>query len=269
MREYRVEDLFNGRNYIFQITAGRKLSDIRHSHNFYEIMLLLSGECTHVIEDKKYKMKRGSFVFMLPGENHFFENQAQDTNILGLSVTVNEFEKFVIAYGKEFLAEIKREKKVYDYGDEIAEIYKRTAVYTGGEYPEYECKILLGLFIKQLIEVDKNTYTLPAELSKILETMKNEENIKGGTSAMLRISNYSRTQLARIVKKNLNMTIHDYILELRLNTAYNSILYSDKTTEEIAESVGYESLSHFNRIFKQKFGVTPSMLRKKHNINTL
>ena len=110
MREYRVEDLFNGRNYIFQITAGRKLSDIRHSHNFYEIMLLLSGECTHVIEDKKYKMKRGSFVFMLPGENHFFENQAQDTNLLGLSVTVNEFEKFVIAYGKEFLAEIKREK---------------------------------------------------------------------------------------------------------------------------------------------------------------
>ena len=120
-----------------------------------------------------------------------------------------------------------------------------------------------------MIEVDKNTYTLPAELSKILEKMKHEENIKGGTSAMLRISNYSRTQLARIVKKNLNMTIHDYILELRLNTAYNSILYSDKTTEEIAESVGYESLSHFNRIFKQKFGVTPSMLRKKHNINTL
>ena len=30
-----------------------------HSHNLFEILYFLNGDATHVIEDKKYKLKQG------------------------------------------------------------------------------------------------------------------------------------------------------------------------------------------------------------------
>jgi transcriptional regulator GlxA family with amidase domain len=65
------------------------------------------------------------------------------------------------------------------------------------------------------------------------------------------------------------MGLHDYILKLRLETAYNDVILTSRALEEISESVGYSSFSHFNKICKKKYGVTPAVLRKEHGKPTI
>lgn len=93
-------------------------------------------------------------------------------------------------------------------------------------------------------------------------------HLKGGISAFVELSHYSRSHLSRIIRKHFNMSLHDYVLNLRLDAAYNALVLSKESIEDIAESVGYMSVSHFNKIFKEKFGITPASARKYNGFLT-
>ncbi|MGV6851810.1 MAG: ATP-binding protein [bacterium] len=70
-----------------------------------------------------------------------------------------------------------------------------------------------------------------------------------------------RTTLLRKMKKNLNMTPSQYIRETRLAIAKQLLIDSKGSVSEVAYTVGYESLSHFSRNFKEHFGCSPSQVQ--------
>lgn len=65
-----------------------------------------------------------------------------------------------------------------------------------------------------------------------------------------------------------NTTPKQYINELRLQKAYNCIVLTQKSVEDISEELGFASYSHFNKIFKARFYITPGALRKEKGIWT-
>ena len=44
-----------------------------HSHNMYELLYFVSGNATHVIEDRRYKLKRGDLVLIRPSKYHYIQ----------------------------------------------------------------------------------------------------------------------------------------------------------------------------------------------------
>ena len=99
--------------------------------------------------------------------------------------------------------------------------------------------------------------------------MHSIENLKGGVDRFVELSGYSRTHLNRLLKEHLNTTPHDFIMNLRLSEAYNALILTDTHIEEICANVGYESFSHFQKIFKAKYGITPACARKKYSSATI
>lgn len=90
--------------------------------------------------------------------------------------------------------------------------------------------------------------------------------------------NYSQppsiTQLSKMVGLNSNklkknfkelfgIPVFKYIQEERLNKAYELLQNTDKTVQEVAWEVGYESLSSFSNAFFKKFGTRPNDVRQK------
>lgn len=84
----------------------------------------------------------------------------------------------------------------------------------------------------------------------------------------------SITQLSKMVGLNSNklkknfkelfgIPVFKYIQEERLNKAYELLQNSDKTVQEAAWDVGYESLSSFSNAFFKKFGTRPNDVRQK------
>lgn len=62
-------------------------------------------------------------------------------------------------------------------------------------------------------------------------------------------------------------TVNGYVQEKRLSEAVVLIKNTDLTFSEIADRVGIKSKSYFSKIFKDKYGLTPSQIRKQRTVN--
>ncbi|KMQ69284.1 AraC family transcriptional regulator [Chryseobacterium sp. FH2] len=73
----------------------------------------------------------------------------------------------------------------------------------------------------------------------------------------------STPAFCRYFKKQTNMTFTDFVNNYRINQA-QIFLLKDYSVTEVCFQVGFESLSYFNKLFKQHVGQTPSEFKKKH-----
>ncbi|QIE58785.1 response regulator [Rasiella rasia] len=72
---------------------------------------------------------------------------------------------------------------------------------------------------------------------------------------------YSQRQLTRIVKQYTGMTPVQFILEVRLQKAYQLLQHRTFfTLSEVRYDVGISSSPYFNKTFKARFGINPSEL---------
>jgi signal transduction histidine kinase/DNA-binding response OmpR family regulator len=74
--------------------------------------------------------------------------------------------------------------------------------------------------------------------------------------------NLSRSQLYRKVKALFGESITDYIQQVRLEKARALLLEGQMTVAEIAYQVGYSSPDYFSTVFRSKYGVAPTQLKK-------
>jgi AraC-like DNA-binding protein len=82
---------------------------------------------------------------------------------------------------------------------------------------------------------------------------------------LMRIAALSRSSLHRSFKHQTNMTIGDYIAQLRIGNACALLINSGKPISLIADEVGYTNLANFNRQFKSLKGKTPREFRAAFN----
>ncbi len=65
-------------------------------------------------------------------------------------------------------------------------------------------------------------------------------------------------------KKQTGTSPLQYYLLLKIEKAKELLLRTNKTQKEIAYLLGFDSDSYFNRLFKEKMGLTPREFREKH-----
>ncbi|OBY64627.1 AraC family transcriptional regulator [Polaribacter vadi] len=107
-----------------------------------------------------------------------------------------------------------------------------------------------GLFEQDFIEImNKHIYENIDDSSFSVEQLATKLSI-------------SRVQLYRKIKSILNISISDYILNIRLEKAKTLLQDSKLSISEVAYSVGFSSPSYFSSSFKNKFGKTPKLYRK-------
>ncbi len=258
-------------SYLLQITNGRRLSDICHSHDFYEITFLLDGACTQSVNGTAVSMKSGDFCILSPGDRHTFLQQSENANLFALSVEAAEFSKFAQAYGiTEDIILNTHVPKVFSAREEYGRIAERAALCTRGEEREQERKLLLSLILKCCAcRKSADGMLLPQELGRMVSGMRSPENLRRGIEAMEDLSRYSHTHLSRLMKRYMGTSPHAYLLQARMQAAYAMLSFSSESPEDISEGIGYKSFSHFHRIFKETFGLTPKEVQKKNRIQTV
>ena len=71
----------------------------------------------------------------------------------------------------------------------------------------------------------------------------------------------STRQLERLFGRYLDCSPSRYYLEMRLQRARNLLLQSEKSVTEIAIAAGFRSTTHFARVYRGLFGVSPGAQR--------
>lgn len=105
---------------------------------------------------------------------------------------------------------------------------------------------------------------------KDLESIKNvvrsiDQNISelDNISMLAEKEQISEMKLQEGFQILFNSTVHEYIQTRRLETAMQLLVKTDKTISEIVYAIGLNSRSHFSKIFKERYGVSPRNIRQK------
>jgi transcriptional regulator GlxA family with amidase domain len=85
---------------------------------------------------------------------------------------------------------------------------------------------------------------------------------------MARLVNLSPGRLAHLFKSETELSIQQYLTQLRLAKAKGHLESSFLSIKEIAASVGFPSVTRFVACFKNLAGATPAQYRK-HLVNAL
>ncbi|MBR5223072.1 MAG: helix-turn-helix transcriptional regulator [Clostridia bacterium] len=72
----------------------------------------------------------------------------------------------------------------------------------------------------------------------------------------------NHTTLTALMKRELGITAIEYLMQYRITIAKKHLAFTDVPIKDIAGMVGFKTVQHFNRIFKEITGTTPAEFRK-------
>lgn len=106
----------------------------------------------------------------------------------------------------------------------------------------------------------KNTYT-PA-LQEIATYIQNNIKTKITIDDLAHAANLHPNYLIRLFKRNYGMSPIHYINALKINLAKDELNYTDHAIGHIADSLGFNDIYYFSRLFKKLTGMSPKQYRK-------
>ena len=113
--------------------------------------------------------------------------------------------------------------------------------------------------IARYVSSDKRTHSKIEPILEYIRTSYNEDitNISLG-----KMVNYHPHYINLLMKEYTGTTLHCYLTEYRMNEAMKFLLNTNDSIESIAHNTGFKNPTHFCKIFKKKFGISPSEYRK-------
>lgn len=90
---------------------------------------------------------------------------------------------------------------------------------------------------------------------------------KPDVNEIAEIVHLSTPAFCRYFKKQTDITFTDFVNRYRIHQA-KTFLLQEASISEVCYRVGYESISYFNKLFKQLVGDTPSEFKKRYALKT-
>jgi AraC-like DNA-binding protein len=75
--------------------------------------------------------------------------------------------------------------------------------------------------------------------------------------------NISAFHFCRTFKQSTGLTFVEYLSRVRVEKAKSLLHQSDLRVSEIAYEVGFQSITHFNRVFRKLVGCSPTVFRSR------
>ena len=86
------------------------------------------------------------------------------------------------------------------------------------------------------------------------------DNIK--LAKLAEIAGMSPSAFSHFFKKHTSITLSDYIIKMKLSRASRALVSSTLNISEICYASGFNNMSNFNRIFKNRKGMSPKEFRE-------
>jgi AraC-like DNA-binding protein/ligand-binding sensor protein len=132
---------------------------------------------------------------------------------------------------------------------------------------EHEGVVKLLSIFAQHISMVSNQILVQRENTEPMAITRAKQFIQENQSADLSLGqvakavNTSTFYFCKMFKKATGLNFTDYVSRLRIEKAKNLLLNRNLRVSEIAYEVGFQSLTHFNRVFKKIMGQSPTEYR--------
>lgn len=117
----------------------------------------------------------------------------------------------------------------------------------------------------QLTDAIPRTVSSAHRLHHILNMIREHPEQEFSLDCLAAEINLSPTHFCRMFREAIGITPHQFILKCRLQRAEHLLQNSDLSISSIAEASGFNSQSHFTRLFMKKMGKNPSAHRHSYH----
>lgn len=238
------------------------------SHNYFEIIYVLDGEAEIVKEGEKSELSLGDCRLIAPNTLHSVSSPAAS---LRRSVIVSPkiFEEYLslIAHQDEKYLTLPIKKDLVHLSvSELMELEAIALRYSSvsdlTRKRGYGTEILIKIFNIFFNEIERSKPSDSPLMQRILDLLNTSAGIRGGLPYICKTLQYSESYVSHRFKFHWGVTFSQYLKDTRLKYIEYYLKTTNYSLKNIADLVGIESLSYLNRIFKEKYNVTPLKYRK-------
>lgn len=241
-----------------------------HNHNFYEFFVITKGSVFHEINGETSVLKTGMLYFIRPEDCHRISSLAEQSCIhMNICIVKERFEKICSALGVTADEFCEREKRSAMLSAEELSFFKSRAERINMlEHNGFDCDYFLfaELVVRAVSALLSNEASedmkYPGWFTAVLENIHSPSFFACTAKDVYKLGNFSPPVMIEYFRKYTGKTVKQYLKELKISIACDFLKNTEKPIIEISNMLGYASLSHFNRIFKEFTCQTPSEYRK-------
>lgn len=239
-----------------------------HFHDFYEIYYLESGERYHLINDQLYHITAGQFIIFEPYVMHrsYGDKNMPFSRLLvyfkkGTHLS-SQMETALSGITGAYQFSTQDSFKLHQLLNNILLEQENPSDFHK-EYLHSILLIMLIFFFRHKENCLKESYS--NKVTAIISYINTNYAQKITIELLAKHFYMSPYYLCRKFKEFTNSTIIQQVNATRVINAQKLLLSTNRSITDIATDVGFDSLTHFERIFKNIMGISPSESRKNAN----
>ncbi len=252
-----------------------------HKHEFIEIVYILSGKMSQVIDGQRYEVSHGDVLFMNYGCTHSFKSDNSNYSYVNILLSADIVEDS--AYSKSNIFSIVSLSafnemcgdanfgRISFFGKERKEIEELVfAMLREYDNKDTSWDIVLGNYLNTfIIKLLRKMQTGidPNEIDGMWRSLS--EYIDLNIDSKLTLPDlaekcfYNPSYFSRAFKEKFGMTLTEYITRKRLDRAIELLSDTDLTVSEISTKVGFSDRTSFYHAFSRYLNTTPMYYRQK------
>lgn len=240
---------------------------LEHAHDFYECLFITEGALTNVINQHKEPMELGDMMIIKPDVSHsfLFHQKCIHRDIMISKELFAHVCRFLdvdcdnLFHGQEYV-------KLHIPSDMVNLIEQQLLSYTLNEDVSLKVKeeraivtqlLSLGLFPKS-----DNKFTLNDFKTQCISIIGERFSAPDAIQIICDYFHYNQSYMCEKFKRVFGTTMTDYINDLRIARSAYLLSVSSYSLREICDLIGFNSLSYFNKLFKEKHNISPAKYRK-------
>ncbi len=280
-----------------------------HRHSFYEFMYVLSGELYVNIENQRHLYPTGSGCILNQNVMHAEEYTATNSRVVFLQFSPELFETLYKYMTLQFfdiekeatdfseleefmninLKESNRTTKDYldfipvDMNKEmiskrIHNLFDQITWETISPRKGSSIKILnLFLELFEVLSIPENFSTTPVQIGSDAEYMIYSQIValmekncgRISRSQLSELLNYSGSYLNEISKKYSGLSLFDFGMTFCMEEAARLLTTGNDNIMDIGLALGFSNRSHFYKIFKEIYHMTPAEYRRQYRARNI
>lgn len=254
--------------------------DYPQVHDFYEIILNVSGILTVIINGIPLHLSPGTLLLIRPGDIHS-KLKCENGYHINLAFPITSLESlFYFLYGSsdklDLLCSGPHIPLCMLTGTEATLLQSRLSYLNllPSDCPEqkntYLRAILTDIVYSYIMpglekeQTDLPSSVIPFWLTQALNGLSDISNLQEGMEYLVRQTDRTPEHICRAFRKYLSVTPVSYINARKLNYAANLLQHSDKEIIDIAFESGFQSISNFYHLFKREYKMSPLKYKNLH-----
>lgn len=249
-----------------------------HTHEYYEILVILSGNIIHTINGNDYNMQQGDCCFIRPEDCHcliYPSEQIPQNHFLSINfmMTKEFYQKSIACYDFDPIPSVEQDDTpiAFHISNTLREKIRRTCLHiqTPLTQPTVSavqiCKSIIAELLHAAIleHTTRKHANCPMWLQELIIKMQKPENLAKKPAELIKDTPYSRSYVEKSFRKHFGVSILEFKNSVKMSYAKELLSSTSLSISQITEMLGFESISHFSTLFKSSYGISPIQHKKK------